>query len=264
MIERGYLYIAIGKKYVREAQLSARSLKQHDSNAHTTLITDQCLEILEFDVIEIVPNDFGENIDYKSGILYKVNGLLHSPYQKTFFADTDTYFLDSCTELFDLLEYYDLLIAPDASDRSRIMVNNSLVEGYIPYNTGIMVFKNSKSITNLFSRWLALYHDKINIYQQDQPAFIEALLSNPVYLYALHSIYNFRLPCHVAVPNGFVKILHGRSNAFELLNLEINRTERNRAWDPIRNKIIMKKNIYEKLYDIIPRSLRMWLKEKLL
>lgn len=264
MVTKGYLYIAIGDAYLAEAQISAKSLRSKDKNAHITLITNKSIKLDQFDTIKIISENPTEPVNYKSGILYKVNGILNSPYKNTFFVDTDTFFFDKCDELFDLLEFYDLLIAPDASDRSRVVIADKVMEGYIPYNTGIIVFKESDKVKKLLTNWFDIYKEKIDIYQQDQPAFIEALLLNPINLYALHSNYNFRLPCYTAVPNGFVKIVHGRSIDFNQLESEINRSEVNRGWSPKSQRILMIKNKQEKLRDLIPKKVQLLIKSILL
>jgi len=85
--KQGYLYAATGKKFTDEAAASVRSLRRFNSKIHATLITDKACTYAEFDNIIIVDFD-SSDINWKKGLLYKALALQHSPYEKTFFADT--------------------------------------------------------------------------------------------------------------------------------------------------------------------------------
>jgi hypothetical protein len=242
-MEKGYLYIATGDNYINEAKISVNSLRRHNQYAHVTLITDKKIKADEFDYVYILNFEYQENSDWKKALIYKVLALQHSPYKKTFFIDTDTYFLDDCSELFQLLNYFDLLIAHAPSDSSHVIINDQKIIGYHPYNTGVIVFNKNELISKLFIDWLDIYKNKYHLYPTDQTPFMESLLINQVYLYVLQSIYNFRLPFYVSIlPDLKVKIIHGRSSNYELLEEEINGIILQRSWDPESQKIIFKKN----------------------
>jgi len=112
-MKQGYILCAVGDKYVKESEIAIKSLKRFDPNAHVTLVTNVKVTSSLFDNVINMPI---EKIDHKSIKMYKPKGLLLSPYEKTFYIDTDIYFCDLCDELFDLLDYYDLLVAHDVAD----------------------------------------------------------------------------------------------------------------------------------------------------
>ncbi|MEM9982468.1 MAG: putative nucleotide-diphospho-sugar transferase, partial [Bacteroidota bacterium] len=199
----------------------------------------------EFDLIKTLSIDVPVNPDLKKsnwrkGILFKVEGLKLSPYQKTFFVDTDTFFCHDCQELFKLLDYYDLLIGHDPVDQKLIYNGDTLLEGYTPYNTGIIVFSNNTACTNLLEKWLDVYKEKFEEYPHDQAPFMEALLYSQIKIYALQSIYNFRFRFIVNALPQEVKILHGRHAPFEEIANVLNSKLKQRVWIPHRFKCIVR------------------------
>lgn len=253
--KQGYLYAATGKRFTDEAAASVRSLRRFNPQVHATLITDKPCAYSEFDDIQIVTFD-SSNINWKKGLLYKALALQNSPYEKTFFADTDTYFTEECAELFDLLEYNDILMAHSPADVSKVVINGKEIEGYHPYNTGIIVYKKTPEVVQLFKDWLAAYQKKFEIYPSDQTPFMEALLKNKVRLYVLLPFYNFREHFMVSLPPGRVKIIHGRPRDVVDLEKRINHNIGHRTWLPRREKVIFRqaKSLKRRLKNALPEG----------
>ena len=227
----GFLYVAIGQKYIQEAKRSAESLKKHAKSAKIALVTNEFFSCDIFD--EIIVIDRESSMDWKTGLAYKVEGLLCSPFEKTFFLDTDTYFTDDVQELFRILDFFDLLICHASNDISKIKIEGKKLEGLSPYNTGVIVYKNSEKVKSLFKHWKDLFTNNPAKYSSDQPAFMEALLYHDIKIYVLSYVYNFRLPSFITVPPLKVKLLHGRSSNYDRLNHIINKHKHNhRTWSP--------------------------------
>ena len=84
-ISKGYLYVATGLQFINEAIKSARSLKRINPQTHITLITDAELKKDCFDIVKIIRNDEPHyKTRKKRGLLYRIVGLLQSPYEVTF------------------------------------------------------------------------------------------------------------------------------------------------------------------------------------
>ena len=232
----GFLYIATGQKYIEEARTSAKSLRRHFENAKIALVTDKPINDNLFN--EIIFLEPSHTSNWKLGLNFKVEGLLKSPFEKTFFIDTDTYFTDSTIELFRLLDFFDLLICHSPNDISKIRVKGKKLEGLSPYNTGVIVFNKNTEVIKLFKEWGRFYLEKPETYSSDQPAFMEALLTHDVKIFVLSYVYNFRLPSFISLPPLKVKIIHGRASNYERLNRIINRhSDRHRTWSPYWGKI---------------------------
>lgn len=253
--KQGYLYAATGKQFTDEAAASVRSLRRFNPQVHVTLITDNPCVYAEFDDIQIVDFD-SSDINWKKGLLYKALALQNSPYEKTFFVDTDTYFTEECAELFELLEYNDILIAHSPADVSKVVIDGKEIEGYHPYNTGVVVYKKTPEVVQLFKDWLAAYQEKFDIYPSDQTPFMEALLKNKVRLYVLLPFYNFREHFMVSLPPGRVKIIHGRPRDVLDLERRINENIGHRTWLPRREKIIFRqpKSLKRRLKNALPKG----------
>jgi hypothetical protein len=235
---QGYLYIAIGSKYIEEASISAKSLRRVDPNARITLVTDQAIQEDVFDNVIIHPDTV---TNWREGLSYKVRHIYESsPYEKTFFVDSDTYFYESCTELFDLLDYFELCMALAHGDSHAASVNNKRLSACHPYNTGIILYKKNAKNDALFKTWQSLYDTKLKENQltgkeSDQTAFMEALLQSDSRVYVLPDIWNARTPCYLSL-YGTVKVVHGRHSDYEKLLSTINITARGRGWNPSRKK----------------------------
>lgn len=261
-MKQGYLYCETGDKFIREAIISAISLKRCNSNAHITLITNEEIENKTFDSI-IIKKNRSVNSKWKLGVQYKVESLLLSPYEKTFFIDTDTYFIEDSSELFELLEYYDLQIAHAPDDKNKVVLDDKKLDGYYPYNTGVIVFNNNSKIKNFFQDWLTIYKAKFDIYPHDQTPFMEALLLNDIKLHVFHQIYNFRLPFYISIPGLSVKILHGRTDDFEIIAKKINKHYYNRVWVSKKTVILNKpkKTFKSTLISLMPINVKNFLKK---
>ena len=240
----GYLYVAYGEKFIKEAIASASSLKKYHRDAHITLVTTELIEENIFDNIIIL--EHRTKGSKGQGYMYKVQGLLKTPYEKTFFVDTDTYFLDSCQELFFLLDYYDILMVKAPGDITITNFKEKQLIGYYPFNTGVIVFKKNNVIINLFKEWEEVYNNSIGVHSHDQASLMEALLKVPARIFTLQPIYNLRTPFPVTIPALKVKILHGRNIDPEDIDKRINKYSGQlgiRSWRPNRGKTINAKSI---------------------
>ena len=206
-------------------------MKRHAESAKIALVTNTSFSHELFDEIIVVHRENSK--DWKSGLAFKVEGLLRSPFEKTFFLDTDTYFTDDVGELFRILDFFDLLISHASNDISKIKIDGKKLEGLSPYNTGVIVYNNSEKVKSFFENWKNLYSHNPEKYFSDQPAFMEALLYHDIKIYVLTYIYNFRLPSFITVPPLKVKIIHGRSSNYPKLDRILNKNQHNhRTWSP--------------------------------
>lgn len=207
MTEKGIVYITTGEDFVEEAKISARSVKDQMPETPITIITDQNPSDEVFDqVIDIQNprNDFGD----------KVVNLDRIPYEKAIFLDTDIYVEQDISEIFDLLDEFDLAaaMAPVGYDS-----NLDVPESFPEYNTGVIGLKKSDKLTDFIEQFQSMFH-KENL-DEDQPMFRKALYESSLRIATLPTEYNcrFSFPGYV---EGDVKIFHGRLKDIETLGLE--------------------------------------------
>ncbi len=255
MKHQGYLYIAAGgRNYIQEAVISAQSLRRVDRNAHITLIADEDAHIDIFDLIIVRPG--GDFSTWRNGLAYKVEHIYaESPYEKTLFLDSDTYFYENCEEIFDLLEYYDVAVASAPVGEGILKVNGKPFSVYTPYNTGVIAYRKNDRNAQLFKAWKAAYERKLEEIKSgaakgnDQDSFIEALLHVESRVHVFSNLWNARTPRCIAL-NGKVKIAHGRHENYVILGAKLNVTSEERLWDPHRQRCIApskRKSLFSKL-----------------
>ncbi len=248
----GVIYIATGKKYVDEALVSAATLKKHVPDLPVTLFSDLDVKSSYFDRIIKIKNPV-------FGFEDKIRQMPKTPYDLTLFLDTDTYICDDISELFDLLDRFDIA-ARHANRRKQYFIEN-VPGSFTELNSGVVVFKKSNELKLLFSNWLKFYlrdkkKDLSELYTSeiirycpetqtreskvkvgfkkkidylkkrkfprginDQPTFREALYKSKLRMAILPSKYNMRKKGFV---NGKVKIIHGRYWDFGLVERVIN------------------------------------------
>jgi hypothetical protein len=180
MNECGYLYITAGNpKYIQEAITSATSLRSVDPSAHTTFVTDKELDGSLFDRIVVRPMAFKSR---EAGLAYKTKHIyLDSPYGRTLFLDTDTYFYEPCQALFGLLDYFDVCMAVAPADTNEPLINGKPLTACFPYSTGVIGFKKNDRNELLFKTWHESYETKLRegtlrYEESDQTSFTEASL----------------------------------------------------------------------------------------
>lgn len=261
-MKQGYVYAAFGTKYIDEAKVSAKSLRAVEPSAHITLFTDNQLSIEGFDHIREIelPTNSGERNEFgylKDGFSLKIAALCESPYNKTCFVDTDTFFLDSCSELFDYLDHYDILAAQDPSDDSQIEIEGKVYANYFAYNTGVICYNQNEKVQSFLRSWMRSWQENIGYFLTDQTAFMYSLINSQIKMYALSPLYNFRFQFFVSV-KGRVKVLHGRHTNLELLGKKINEYVGQRTWDYQLEELIHNnkpRGWKAKLIAILPKSL---------
>jgi hypothetical protein len=265
----GVLYVAFGDRYIKEVQRSAKSLKKAYPTIKVALVTDENLISDLFDKV-IILNTFRSDGKKKSGFTYKILGLKESPFDKTVFIDTDTLISRPFPELFELLDYFELLgCLDDANDRFPLVDDKRLRACYL-LNSGVLGYQMSDRMIDLFEQWKTSYEDNYESYHGDMDALTEAIVKCNVKLYPIPNIYNF-IVYHINVlPPARVRIFHGRPFA-KLLEVEksIDQSRTQKVYIPEENTVTLNigkgsflKNhpsayrIAKRIYDVLPNQAR--------
>jgi hypothetical protein len=191
-MSNGYIYVASnnvggvkGTNYIQEAIYSANSLRKYDPKANITLYTDKPIKNDVFTNIQIV----------KMSLRCKQKFLKNSPYEKTILIDTDTYINHSISDLFDLLDRYELLGVQDYA-RKRNFPNipeyMNIPYGFSEINSGLLAFKKCENFTKMIDLWNFYYDKYKKVMPWDQPSFRIALWESDIKLYVLPIEYNRR------------------------------------------------------------------------
>ncbi len=241
---QGVVYIATGRQFVNEALASAASLKKHMPDLPVTLFTD-----------EHVTSEHLDNVVKIQGPKYsvedKVRNISKSPYDHTLFLDTDTYVCDDFSELFELLERFDIAVSTFPLKRRSPF--KGIPESFMPIDGCNILSKRSAKTQKLFSDWLRLYlRDKtrghvnlrnaetIRMWKErfrrkskirgipNAPSLNEALYKSDLRFAILTEDYNFR--ARLGFVNGKIKIIHKRECDFDAVYRTINAKHSRRVY----------------------------------
>ena len=132
---------------------SARSARAFIGSAPIFLCTDQQAPSDAFDVVFTIQHPTYSFVD-------KINGLLSFRSQHGIFLDTDTFVCGDLTNIFDLLQQFDIAVA-HASWRSPPRVKDGTVvepsfrnapipDSFPDFNTGVIAFRNTPAVNDVF------------------------------------------------------------------------------------------------------------------
>ena len=146
----GVIFCAGGKtRYIDEARFAARSVKKHMPDLPIALFTDQPVNKgREFDLVF-------ESHDYDHPQKLKMHGMLHSPFERTLYIDSDTLTQGDFTELFGFLDFYDIGIThrvkckwpPNSTPVFIDYVDSDCIQG------GFLLFKKSEAARAFIQDW---------------------------------------------------------------------------------------------------------------
>ncbi len=204
---KGVLYIAFGKVFVKECLFSIQSLKRYNPDIPIALFTDCEVNDSSIDILEIIkPKHLRSKVDFVS----------QSPFEKTLYLDSDTVIVHDISDMFDILDRFDVGITHDYARKRQ---NYCHIKEYsdIPYsfsevNGGIMSFNNSdrvKEFLNLWNKKFYQYKDQTSGW--DQPTLRIALWQSKVKIHHYPPEYNIR-PKHIREKVRHNKGLLGKSH----------------------------------------------------
>jgi alpha-N-acetylglucosamine transferase len=208
-LSKGFLYIAIGKRYLMEAEISARSLRRFTKFPVCIITDDRQYKNPLFDITiyEAMPGDF----------VAKIIGVAKTPFERTVYLDNDTFVCSCIDEMFDVLDFFDMSLMP-----FHFLHSYGFFDKYNPeyklkyeriipeYHFGVMVFKMNDAVKNLFQDWLEM-HGKMNI-KADCSSFREVYFSHIpfVRISPLPLEYNYHGTFSFGVAYNEIKIIHER------------------------------------------------------
>lgn len=181
-ISRGAIYLATGEKYIAEARVSQASLKKF--GVESTLLEQDGLA--------------------RATLGGKSRMYSRSPYESTVFLDTDTVVLGDLTFGFEMAERHGIAmtIAPACYARRR----DPEIGDAIEYNTGVMFFRRSPDVEEVFRVWEELAPS----HRSDQPTFARAMVQTGFNPFVLPRNWNYRGGIDFPQVYGPIKVWHSR------------------------------------------------------
>ena len=181
----GVVYIATGEKYVRATVKSAESVKKYCNNLNVHLFTD--LGEFSHDCID------GITIIDQPHRRSKVDYLFKTPFERTLYLDSDTRVVDDITDIFKLLDNFDIALA-HAHLRNH-PATLAQWKSEIPYsfpqlNGGVILFRMNMKVESLLKQWHEAYHTAG--FKKDQTTLRELIWRSDLRLTILPPEYNIR------------------------------------------------------------------------
>ena len=247
--ENGVIYCATGSEhFLKEVYLSVESLKHLDTDIKVSIFVDNGnLERVKkdlFDSIHLIKNP-------EFGFGDKIYSMKNSPYLKTLYLDCDTFIAAQFTEIFSMLNDYDVGVI-------NVPFKNS---NYPDLNAGIIAFKKTDNTKYFLEKW----DEKWNRDDIDQGIFQHLL--NLVSYFVLPPEYNFRLP-FVSFAMDTIKIIHShelvklrKEDRTRIIN-NINKFKTERIWFPKRGIVVL--NSYQNFITISLNYIERILRSKML
>lgn len=223
IVSTGFVYIATGLKFVKEAAESAAFLRKHQQQP-ICLITDRV-----YDEVTHFWNDIVLLTHPKFSLRDKTN-LYLAPYDHCVFLDTDTYVTENITELFQLLQEFDL--AGHQLFEGHEYEMEDVPHAFPEFNTGVIIYRNNPAFKNFCTRWSELYDFYKNDTDNDQRSFRKTVYHSNLRHTIISPEYNYRpLATNFAVQP--LKIIHGRTfPLLQKLEKKMNKTIVHRAYVP--------------------------------
>ncbi len=217
IMTRGVVYIASGQEYVRQAVRSAKSVRAYN-DLDITIFTNTDVTNDVFD--EII--SIGKNLNTKADSILNQN---HIVYDKNLYLDVDTLVCDDISELFQLLEFNSVGAARNSDDGAWNAdvyddVDINFPHALPEYNTGVIVYDNSKIVKRLFNEWNKTFERNTSLYnltESNQPAFRLALYKVNHTPVTISPRFNYQMSMPTSV-SGKVKIFH--DNAGIVTNIQ--------------------------------------------
>lgn len=218
----GILYLAFGEHWKSEARRSIASLRKVTDLAVAVVTDCQWQD-------EPRPNFFVIK-PYTPGFASKPKLILDAtPFDKTFFIDTDTIVVRDPSAIFGLLEHYDIGVrfgGPQLNELPNLTFHTQC-------NSGAILFKKNDAVRDVFRRWNEEYEKGLsNEYlsgdvrglgdQRYLSIAIAKSIARPVHLAEYLNFALFETIVTYSPP----VIIHGRLKHMEMLDSEINR-----KWD---------------------------------
>ena len=224
-MDKGFLYVATGKKILEEAEFSAKNIKSR-MDMPITVVSDRPYDSEYFDTVFIDDNP-------KRSFEDKFRNLLKSPYDKTIYIDHDVQVLEPVPELFELLDNVDIITSIDPNQKGLIM-NSSKEFADVPESFpipqgGVIGYKKTDRFKGLIDQWKEIHYE--NDMGNDQASLRAALYRSDVRHHTFAGLYDCMMKWPIQV-TGEVKIIHGHLEIDDLEDLRKIEKRVNKTHEP--------------------------------
>ncbi|NTW61570.1 hypothetical protein HGB24_02705 [Candidatus Saccharibacteria bacterium] len=181
---RGYIYYSVGDDSIEEAKRSIESLRYFSHDIAVTVFTNRPASFRLYGVDTVsVPNEYSK--------ITRIQSMLDTPYDETFYIDSDTLFIDNADDIFGYLDSGNMCL----SLSNLTSTDNLLIPENFPfYNAGIIGYRLDAETRAILSEWKFRMAQLLeaNPKVKDEPPFREIVFSRGYGITLLPSQYNYR------------------------------------------------------------------------
>lgn len=186
---RGVFFIAFGEKYVDEAVHCARSIRDC-SDLGIAILCDRLDEAQRqlFDHAALIK---------PAHIRAKVDFLDRTPFDNTLYLDSDTQVLEDLSEVFGILEKYDVAMAHDFARKRHRWCNvipeyAAIPDGFSEFGGGVILY-NRERAADFLGRWREYFYRYYRLTNGwDQASLRIAAWESAASIYVLPPEFNVR------------------------------------------------------------------------
>jgi hypothetical protein len=187
--ERGVLYIAAGRRFIRAAIRSAGFVRKHSPDLPIHLFANWRDWGYDFEHDPAPFTSVGEieSPHYRSKVDYSIR----TPFERTLYLDADTRVLSDIRPVFDLLDRFDLALAHAPNRVTRLTTwRTTLPHAFPQFNAGVFLYKSSPAVMALLREWVESFHTAG--FRSDQITLRELLWLSDLRIATLPPEYNLR------------------------------------------------------------------------
>jgi hypothetical protein len=182
----GILFVATGERYVEAALRAAENVRRHIPELPLAIQTDRP---------EAIPAQLLAHVQVIEGghARSKVDCLIRSPFDRTLYLDTDTRVLEDVSDMFRLLDRFDIALT-HAHARNRRQTRETwqveLPDCFPQLNGGVILYRRTDEVLRFLSDWSRSYKEAG--FRKDQVTLRELVWTSGLRLYVLPPEYNVR------------------------------------------------------------------------
>lgn len=229
---QGVFYVATGDEWIKEAVVSAQSLRQHMPDIHISLYTNSDVNEPSFSTIEKISLPPGDR--RIETLARRIELMLEMPWERTLRLDTDTFILGKLSPIFAVLDEFDIAAVHGGTRVSLPQPDNDVPETFPEYCASFVAFKKSDKVKRFIETWAMKFREfvawaerqetlppHICSYHADNASLRWALYHSGLRLATLTGEWN--CVAHAGYVNGKVRIVHARGMRLEKMKAINNR-----------------------------------------
>lgn len=236
--DRGFVYVATGERYFREASAGAASLRRHNPTVRICLVTDRVHGAPFWDDLVMLENPaFG----FRDKLAMR-----RAPYGHAVFLDTDTTVCGDLSSLFVLLTRYDVC-GVQISEGQDYEMDGGIPAAFPEMNSGMIGFRAGAATAEFFALWEKFYDQFLALNSGDryhyanvgdQKSLRAALWHSAVRHTVVGAEFNF-IPFRLELASLPVAVLHTRATAgLDALAGRLNARLGRRAYVPTLDTVV--------------------------